>query len=65
MDMLEMKPRPKSKCPRCRSKRMLDRLDGSQFCARCGQRVANDGRLIPSHDRRGMDEGDVGQINLL
>ncbi len=65
MDLLETKPRPKSKCPRCRSKRMFDRLDGAQFCARCGQRVACDGRLIPSFDRRGVDDDATGQINLL
>jgi len=55
----------KPKCPRCRSKRVRNRLDGSRFCARCGQRVAKDGRLIPSADRRGEDAAKEPQLTLI
>jgi len=44
---------------------MSRRLDGSRFCARCGQRVASDGRLIPSADRRGSEAESEPQMNLL
>ena len=57
--------KPKSRCPRCRSARMHSRLDGSRYCARCGQRIAPDGRLIPSADRRGEDVNEQPQMNLL
>ena len=57
--------RPDPRCPRCRSKRVKKRLDGSSFCARCGQRVAKDGRLIPSADRRGEAAGPASQLHLL
>ena len=53
------------RCPRCRSVRMAHRLDGSRFCERCGQRIASDGRLIPSADRRGADQDEPAQMNLL
>ena len=52
-------------CPRCKSKRLQKRLDGSSFCKRCGQRVSSDGRLIPSADRRGEEVQPEPQINLL
>lgn len=62
----EMTPKkPTPRCPRCKSKRMSRRLDGSRFCARCGQRVANDGRLIPSADRRSIETEPEPQMNLL
>ena len=44
---------------------MQKRLDGSNFCKRCGQRVASDGRLIPSADRRGEEAQSEPQMNLL
>jgi len=59
------KSRPEPRCPRCRSKRVKKRLDGGSFCARCGQRVAKDGRLIPSADRRGREIKSPSQLNLL
>jgi|GEM_PF-4385111 len=55
----------KAGCPRCRSKRMRRRLDGSRYCGRCGQRIAPDGRLIPSADRRGDVDESAPQLNLL
>ncbi|MBN1282990.1 MAG: hypothetical protein JXA24_04375 [Proteobacteria bacterium] len=55
----------KHRCPRCKSSRLQRRLDGSSFCKRCGQRVASDGRLIPSADRRGDDARTEPQLNLL
>jgi len=57
--------KPNAKCPRCRSVRVKQRLDGSRFCNRCGQRIARDGRLIPSLDRRGEDAENSPQLNLL
>lgn len=60
-----LKGRPEPRCPRCRSKRVKKRLDGGSFCARCGQRVAKDGRLIPSADRRGGETTPPSQLNLL
>ncbi len=64
--MLESsRARPEPRCHRCRSKRVKKRLDGSSFCARCGQRVAQDGRLIPSADRRGEGVEPASQLHLL
>jgi hypothetical protein len=53
------------RCPRCRSVRMQRRLDGSRFCERCGQRIAADGRLVPSADRRDGEHAEDGQLHLL
>jgi len=45
-------------CPRCKSKRVGQRLDGSVYCRRCGQRwlQMQNGSVImtPSHDKRGQ-----------
>lgn len=57
--------KPQPRCPRCRSKRLQKRLDGGVACNRCGQRVAADGRLIPSADRRGEKAETAPQLNLL
>ncbi|MFA4873818.1 MAG: hypothetical protein WC956_00685 [bacterium] len=43
---------------------MKKRLDGSSACARCGQRIASDGRLIPSADRRNAAKAPP-QLNLI
>ncbi len=59
------RPKPLPRCPRCRSKRLQKRLDGGVVCNRCGQRVAPDGRLIPSADRRGEKAQTAPQLNLL
>jgi len=52
----------KDKCPRCKSERQGQRLDGSRYCKYCGQRWAviknsNKGSkdiitLMPSFDKR-------------
>ena len=40
-----------NRCPRCKSKRVGLRLNGSKYCARCGQRWHGE-EEIPSFDRR-------------
>lgn len=65
MDLAFEGKKPTSRCPRCRSVRMARRLDGSRFCERCGQRIAADGRLVPSADRRGTEQDEPAQMNLL
>jgi len=42
----------KSKCPRCGSRRLDERLGGQRFCKRCGQRWKANGLIVPSFDRR-------------
>jgi hypothetical protein len=45
--------------------RLGARLDGGRYCARCGQRIARDGRLIPSADRRETEPDDNEQLILI
>jgi len=44
---------------------MEKRLDGARWCARCGQRIARDGRLVPSADRRGDEAQPDEQLILI
>lgn len=46
----------KNKCPRCKSSRLAQRLNGEIYCERCGQRWAKHGLLIPSFDRRNLTQ---------
>ena len=45
-------------CPRCGSKRLGMRCDGSRFCRRCGQRWGQEGTWLDSFDRRTLKGGD-------
>ena len=55
-------------CPRCKSKRLGDRLDGSHYCKRCGQRwyvvrawgtEKEKDALLPSYDKRQDEKRNV------
>lgn len=41
----------KPSCPRCSSTRLLERLDGSKACRRCGQKWLGE-KVIASPDKR-------------
>lgn len=53
LTLMEKYPSSKiKKCVRCKSKRLEWRLDGARWCKYCGQRIARDGTIILSFDRR-------------
>ncbi|HEX5035339.1 MAG TPA: hypothetical protein VFW62_12740 [bacterium] len=41
----------KTACPRCASTRLLERLDGSKACRRCGQKWIGK-KVLASQDKR-------------
>ena len=47
------------KCPRCKSSRIHHRLSGERYCLRCGQRWSREGIIIPSFDKRNLNEKDI------